>query len=208
MNPSPLNVWCFFEAEMKEDSSASLFRCITKRSLSVSAATCLQYAVLWVIALWIVRGVRVCVCACACMCVCVFLQSWGRSAVQWGVPSCWCPRSSSSSGSCVRRIWYVSPHPLHAPPAPPPPPDTDIILHKSSWQAGPALIYYASSVECASAHPYCLSHTKQRTCRVKARAGQTGILNPEINIRTYFCTEAAFKCTYSLLLLHLHVWIL
>lgn len=61
-----------------------------------------------------------CVCArvCAFMCVWVFLQSWGRSAVQWGVPSCWCPRSSSSSGSCVRRIWYVSPHPLHAPPAP------------------------------------------------------------------------------------------
>ena len=80
MNPSSLNVWCFFEAEMKEDSSASLFCCITKRSLSVSAATCLQYAALWVIALWIVCGVCVCVCMHVRLCLSAVLGKI-RSAV-------------------------------------------------------------------------------------------------------------------------------
>lgn len=148
------NVW---RPQIKEDSSISFSFffscCITNAAPSESGATCLQYAALRVIALWIVH-------VCACMCVCVFLQSWGRSAVQWGAPSCWCPRSSSSSGSCVRRIWYVSPHPLHAPPPspsnsrPPPPLNTDIILHKSCWQASRAVIYYASGTNVASLPPF------------------------------------------------------
>jgi len=42
----------------------------------------------------------------ACVCVCL-VQFWGRSGVQWEVHSCLCPRSFSSSGSCVRKIWWV-----------------------------------------------------------------------------------------------------
>lgn len=134
-----------------------------KCSASVSAATCLQYALLWVIALWIV-SVCVCVHACAPVSFC----SPGED------PQCSgeCPAADvpevpavpgavwGESGMCHLILCM-----LHQPLHPTPTPNTDIILHKSSWQARPVLIYYASSVECASAHPYCLSHTKSLTNR-------------------------------------------
>lgn len=128
--------------------------------------------------------VWVCGCVCACMCVCVFLQSWVRSAVQWGVPSCWCPRSSSSSGSCVRRIWYVSPHPLHAPLSPPP-----------HWHH-PAQITLTGQ---ARTHLLCIyyrHHIFAVTRRWKERAWLRGYLNadPRIYISSLKPRDLCFLC--------------
>lgn len=127
----------------------SLYPCLTF-VMQQSTATCLQYATLWVIALWIC--VCVCVCVHTCMCLSAVLGKI-RSAVG-SAQLLMSQKFQQFRELCEENLVCVTSSSARSPTPHHPPHNTDIILHKSSWQPSPILICYASSVEYASTHPF------------------------------------------------------